>query len=42
MWVNIAAAVLDVATGFASGGTVSVLAGLNTVLRSITKEPITK
>jgi len=42
MWVNILAACIDVATGFATGGAVTVLSAINLVLRALTDKPITK
>lgn len=42
MWVNIAAAATDIATGFATGGALTVLSVVNMILRTITKEPIKK
>ena len=42
MWVNIAAVVVDVASGFATGGALTVLSVINMVLRMITKEQIGK
>lgn len=40
MWINILASAVDIATGFASGGAVTVLSIINMALRMITKEPI--
>jgi hypothetical protein len=42
MWVNILAATVDIASGFATGGALTALSVANMVLRAITKQPIGK
>lgn len=42
MWINIIASAVDIATGFATGGALTALSIANMILRTITKEPISK